>query len=95
MGTAEERPGVMRPLFKGRHYSLSVFPAVDILLSHNSPRGVHDREDQIHCGFDELRTYIDKARPKVLVHGHQHVDRETSVGETGVIGVYGHKVIEV
>jgi Icc-related predicted phosphoesterase len=73
---------------------LSNFPPVDILLSHNSPRGVHDREDDVHYGFEGLNTYIYKEGPKLLIHGHQHVNRETAVGETRVIGVYGFKVIE-
>jgi len=74
---------------------LSNFPPVDILLSHNSSRGIHDREDEVHYGFDGLNTYIYKAEPKLLIHGHQHVNRETVVGTTRVIGVFGFKVIEV
>ncbi len=74
---------------------LSTLPAVDILLSHNSARGIHDQEDEVHCGFDGLNSYIRRANPKVVVHGHQHVDRETTVAETRVIGVYGHKMIEI
>jgi Icc-related predicted phosphoesterase len=74
---------------------LSTFPPVDIFLSHNSPRGIHDKEDEVHCGFDGLNTYINRAGPKVLLHGHQHVDRQTVVAGTRVIGVYGFKLIEV
>lgn len=74
---------------------LETFPAVDIFLSHNSPRGVHDREDDVHTGFIALNTYIERAAPRLLLHGHQHLERETRVGATRVIGVYGWKVIEV
>jgi Icc-related predicted phosphoesterase len=74
---------------------LADFPPVDIFLSHNSPRGIHDREDGVHYGFDGLNSYITKAGPKVVIHGHQHIDRETTVGGTRVIGVYGHELIEV
>jgi Icc-related predicted phosphoesterase len=70
-------------------------PEADVLISHNSPRGVHDREDGVHCGFDGLRAYMERAKPRLLIHGHQHVDRETQVGVTRVIGVYGHKVIDI
>ena len=73
---------------------LEVFPAVDILLSHNSPRGVHDREDEVHTGFSALNSYLDRAAPRLLLHGHQHVDSETQVGKTAVIGVFGWRMIE-
>lgn len=71
------------------------FPAVDVFVSHNSPLGIHDRQDGIHFGFAALNTYIDNARPKLLIHGHQHVDKETTKGSTRVIGVYGWKVLEI
>ncbi len=74
---------------------LSTLPPVDVVVSHNSPQGIHDRDDDIHYGFQGLRLYIDRAKPKVLVHGHQHVSKETAVGDTRVIGVCGHKVIEL
>jgi Icc-related predicted phosphoesterase len=74
---------------------LASFPAVDVLLSHNSPRRVHDREDEVHTGFIALNAYIERARPRLLLHGHQHQERETRVGETRVLGIYGWKVIEI
>jgi Icc-related predicted phosphoesterase len=74
---------------------LDAFPAVDIFLSHNSPRGVHDREDEVHTGFTGLNAYIGRAAPRLLLHGHQHQDRESLVGRTRVIGVYGWKVIDI
>ena len=74
---------------------LSGFGAVDVFLSHNSPRGIHDKNDQIHHGFDGLLPYIRRAKPKLLIHGHQHVDRETCADGTRVVGVYGCKTIEV
>ena len=74
---------------------LSNFPSVDIFLSHNSPKEIHDREDGIHYGFDGLNSYITRTKPKFLIHGHQHVNRETIVNETKIIGVYGHKTIEI
>ncbi|MFC1461393.1 hypothetical protein ACFLQR_02605 [Verrucomicrobiota bacterium] len=48
----------------------------------------------MHYGFDGLNSYITRAKPKVLIHGHQHVDCETTVAKTRVIGVHGHKMIE-
>lgn len=74
---------------------LKDFPHVDVFISHNSPRGIHDKEDEIHTGFDALSEYIRRQKPKVLIHGHQHVDSETNVDGTRVIGVYGHRMVEI
>lgn len=74
---------------------LSSFPRVDIFLSHNSPRGIHNKEDEVHYGFDGLRSYVIRTKPKVLIHGHQHVDKESRLDGTRIIGVYGHKLIEI
>jgi len=74
---------------------LASFPPVDIFISHNSPRGVHEREDGIHSGFDGLNLYIVRARPRVVFHGHQHTEQETRVHNTRVIGIHGHKIIEI
>jgi len=71
------------------------FPAVDIFISHNSPRHVHDREDEIHTGFSALNAYIERAAPRLLLHGHQHQERETIVGKTRVLGIFGWKIIEL
>jgi uncharacterized protein len=74
---------------------LESFPAVDIFLSHNSPRGVHDREDEVHTGFSALNAYIERAAPRLLLHGHQHQERETLVGRTRVVCVFGWRVMEI
>jgi len=74
---------------------LSNFPIVDIFFSHNSPRGIHDQEDEVHYGFDGLKTYVLQRKPRILIHGHQHVNEESKLGDTRIIGVYGYRVIEV
>ena len=70
-------------------------PAVDVFLSHNSPRHIHDKEDETHYGFEALNAYIARHQPRLLLHGHQHVNQETMVHGTRVIGVYGHRVLEI
>lgn len=74
---------------------LASFPPVHVFVSHNSPRGVHDREDDVHCGFDGLTAYVERTRPKYLFHGHQHLSRRTLMNETQVVGVYGHGLFDV
>lgn len=74
---------------------LGSMPSVQVLLSHNSPRGIHDREDGVHHGFEALRAYIEKSRPGYVFHGHQHRNAESRLFGSTVIGVYGHRLQEV
>lgn len=73
---------------------LSSLPAVDVLISHNSPLGVHDKTDGVHTGFQALNEYLKRIRPRLLIHGHQHVNVETHLNQTRVIGVYGHRLLD-
>lgn len=74
---------------------LRTFPAVDVFVAHNSPRGIHDKDDEVHTGFQAFVDYIHRAKPRLFLHGHQHVNRETQVGATRVVGVYGCKRVQV
>jgi Icc-related predicted phosphoesterase len=73
--------------------SLTSLPAVDVFLAHNSPRHVHDRDDEVHTGFVAFNNYIARAKPKWFLHGHQHQDIESVVGQTRVIGTFGHRFL--
>lgn len=75
--------------------ALDAFPPVDVFLSHNSPRGIHDREDGVHLGFEGMAAYIRRTNPTIAIHGHQHMVGETVFGETRVIGVYGYGLIQI
>ena len=73
---------------------------LDILLTHASPRGIHDREDPCHIGFKSFLWFMDKFKPKYLLHGHIHLyslneRRVTQYKETTVINTYDHYVIEI
>ena len=70
-------------------------PAVDILVTHNSPTGARETDDHVHQGFVALSDYIQRHSPRLLIHGHQHITEETMVGETRVVGVYRSAIIEV
>ena len=75
---------------------LQQYPTVDVVLSHNSPKGIHDsKADMAHEGYAGLLEYIQKHKPRYVFHGHQHKDITTKVGETLVIGVYGAKIINI
>jgi uncharacterized protein len=74
---------------------LAEFPAVDVFVTHNSPRHVHDRDDDVHLGFTAFGDYIDRCKPRLLIHGHQHQNKESLVGSTRILGVYGTKHLEL
>jgi Icc-related predicted phosphoesterase len=75
--------------------SLAAFPPVDLFVAHNSPRHIHDREDEVHLGFEAFAAYIRRVQPRLFFHGHQHISQETRIGETRVIGVYGQQRFEI
>ena len=73
---------------------------LDILLTHVSPRHVHDREDQCHKGFECFNRFIIRFRPALLVHGHIHLydlqaRRVTEVENTTVVNAYSRVIIEM
>ncbi|MFF2531260.1 metallophosphoesterase family protein [Brevibacillus sp. NPDC058079] len=70
-------------------------PKADLLISHNSPYGIHDKSDMAHEGFMGLRTYISQKEPKYLIHGHQHSAKNTRVGNTDVIGIFGGVIFDL
>lgn len=70
---------------------LDDFPSVDVFIAHNSPRTIHERDSHIHQGFDAFLDYIDRARPSYFLHGHQHCNTTSRIGDTRVIGIYGEK----
>lgn len=73
---------------------------LDILLTHASPRGIHDRPDLCHKGFKCFLDFMRIFKPKYLVHGHTHIydnrePRSTRYAATRVVNAYSHAVIEV
>ncbi len=75
--------------------ALKSFPPVDVFVAHNSPSGVHDRDDDVHRGFSAFSTYIADHQPRFFIHGHQHKNAESVLGRTKVVGVYGHRYMVV
>jgi Icc-related predicted phosphoesterase len=74
--------------------------ALDILISHSPPFGIHDDSDPAHHGLKALNWLIQIARPRYHFHGHTHFYKrnlaspETTIGITKIINVYPYKVIE-
>jgi Icc-related predicted phosphoesterase len=82
---------VFNRIFRGRF--------VDILLTHASPKGIHDRKDRCHWGFKAFLWFMRTFKPRFLVHGHIHLYslsdvRVTDYGETRVINAFSHYVLD-
>ncbi len=73
--------------------------ALDILVTHSPPRGIHDADDLAHTGFDAFVEMVKIFQPRYLLHGHSHVYRNTDVtrtqlGRTEILNVYPYRLIE-
>jgi Icc-related predicted phosphoesterase len=72
--------------------------ALDILITHSPPRGIHDQPDLPHKGFEVFLPLLKFARPRYLLHGHIHLYRsapqETQFESTKVINIYPLRVLE-
>ncbi len=74
---------------------------VDILITHAPPYGVHDGQDLCHTGFKAFLTFMERFKPKYLIHGHQHLHYNskepvfTAYGATTVVNAYGYRVIKL
>ena len=73
--------------------------AVDILITHAPPLGMGDGEDLCHKGFECFLQFMEKYRPKYLLHGHVHLDdinapRISEYCDTKVINIYKNYILE-
>ncbi len=74
--------------------------ALDILVTHSPPAGIHDGPDRAHQGFDAFLWLMRAFKPRYLLHGHKHVYRNDEVTSTPyhattVMNVYPWRVIEI
>jgi Icc-related predicted phosphoesterase len=77
-------------LFHGRY--------LDILVTHAPPCGIHDDDDLCHRGFQAYLRFIQRFRPRYLLHGHVHAYGPTTYHtrylDTEVINVFPFRVVE-
>ena len=75
--------------------------ALDILVTHSPPFGIHDEETRAHRGLSALNWLVGWAKPRYHLHGHVHFHRRnlvpstTSLGLTQVVNVYPYRLIEI
>jgi len=75
--------------------------ALDILITHSPPYGIHDDETQSHQGLKAINWIHRLAKPRYHFHGHTHFQRgnlspyETTQNLTKIVNVFPYKIIEV
>lgn len=91
----------MKKMISRLWFSLWRKGGVDVVVTHASPRHIHDGKDMCHRGFDSFVTLIDKRKPRLFIHGHIHKEfhafeeRVTIVNQTRVVNTCGYTIIEV
>lgn len=71
---------------------------LDILVTHASPLGIHDKPDPCHKGFSSFLWFMKLFKPKFLIHGHIHLYdlqdiRISQYLNTTVINAYSHYIL--
>lgn len=73
---------------------------LDVLLTHAPPWGIQDGPDPPHRGFRSFLWFMERFRPRYLVHGHydaydRRVPIQTRYGATDVVNATGSYLLEV
>jgi Icc-related predicted phosphoesterase len=73
---------------------------IDILLTHAPAFGLGDGKDQAHTGYQSFISLLDKYAPKLMIHGHMHLNygicyREHQYKSTRIINAFDHTIIEL
>lgn len=74
--------------------------AIDVLITHSPPYGIHDAEDLPHTGFKVFLQLLRQFKPRYMLHGHLHRYRPnkryiTRYHETTIINVYPRYMLEL
>ena len=90
---AEARWGLRRLGWKVRG-------GLDILLTHAPPLGPHAGSDHAHRGCAELSRFMQRRRPRLVVHGHIHeyegkkLDYTDPESGASVVNAYGYRLLD-
>lgn len=72
---------------------LKYFPKVDVFVSYVAIPALHTGDASGERGYDAFRTYVKRAKPRLLLHAHTE-NAETTLDETRVVGVRGWSIVE-
>jgi len=74
--------------------------ALDILITHSPPFGIHDEDSHAHQGLKAINWLLRVAQPRYHFHGHTHFQRrnisasETNYGITRIVNIFPYKIID-
>ena len=91
----------MRHRIRRLRRKLKRLGGVDIVVTHAPPKGVGDRDDPAHWGFEAFQELMEEFKPTYLLHGHVHLSygadntRLRQWGDTQVINVSERYVLEL
>jgi uncharacterized protein len=72
-------------------------PGADVLLCHCPPYGINDDpDDPAHIGLEGLLAWVERHRPRHVLHGHTHpigARLMTRYGDTSVHWISGAKIL--
>lgn len=96
-GATDSADSKKHPVFsQAEAYALlENFKKCDVLITHNSPKGVHDGHNFAHAGFDAINEYIKNNKPLICIHGHQHINSISLIENTYIVCVYGISIIDI
>ncbi len=75
--------------------------ALDVLVTHSPPHGIHDDDSAAHRGLSAINWLLRLSRPRYHLHGHMHSLRRnlesdlTQSGPTAIMNIYPYHVFEV
>jgi Icc-related predicted phosphoesterase len=75
--------------------------ALDVLITHSPPYGIHDDESRAHRGLKAINWLLDYAKPRYHLHGHIHYVQSNIYHDvmrqatTSILNVYPYRVIEI
>lgn len=112
-GSVRYRPDGVNQYSQGKMYlrALNLLPklifnrvrygrALDVLITHSPPFGVHDDDTQAHRGLRAINALLRFAKPRYHFHGHTHFYRNnledsiTTFHGVTVMNIYPYKIIE-
>lgn len=90
----------MEKRIKRLHANIFFNKGFDILVTHAPAFGVGDGTDPCHTGFKSFLPFLDKYKPRYMLHGHMHLNfgkapRSISYNETTVIDAYGYYILDI
>ena len=100
-GTHQYEEREMRSRIWKLWFKLFVKGGVDVLVTHSPAAGLGDAEDRPHKGFKCFVKFLDKYKPKYMLHGHVHMNygvrikRLSSYNETTIVNGYRYYIMDL